>query len=243
MVGVEQPSDSRAETPEKGRSSDGPPAPPPDRPGSPGQPSRLESRAAARTPPEAATEAPTTNPNIPDAAEAAPPKDEPTDTADSDRDRDKKTEEEPESPSPEETDQDKFAALPTRADLDPASTTPTPDQGDPLPPVDEDRDLSEPEDADKVTRLLRRTRENPDDAENNLDNLISNMDKALERPPSGTPVSSQDTSIRGDALHGGQHHDVQGASALVGAAVIAMLAMKAAGRLREHGGRDDSGHR
>lgn len=228
MVGVERTTDTPAESTEKPPAPEQPYTPPPDRPGSLGQPSRLESRAAARTPPESGAEDEQgTDENVGAPGDG----------------RGRKAEEESDSPAPEETEQDKFADLPTRADLDPPSAGALTRERGELTPVNEDQDLSEPEDGDRVSRLLRRVRDNPDDAEDNLDRLLSNMDKALERPPSGSPVSAQDTGGRGDSLHGGSQQDVQGASAFVGAAVLAILAKKAADRIRDHGGRDDGGHR
>ncbi|MEU8802129.1 hypothetical protein [Spirillospora sp. NPDC048819] len=118
-----------------------------------------------------------------------------------------------------------------------------------LDPVNENQDLSEPdpEDGDRMNRILRAARDNPDDAEKHLDNVVSNMIKALEKPPpAGRPISGQDVSNRGDRFHDGPQSDVKGASALVGAAVVAMMALKAKDvigeKIKEHRRGDDGDH-
>ncbi|MFI0405846.1 hypothetical protein [Actinomadura sp. 3N508] len=162
--------------------------------------------------------------------------------------RGRNSENQPASPAPEETETDQFAGLPTRADLDPASAGElTAERGEPLAPVNENQDLSESDDAEKMRHILRRNRENPDDAQRNLNNLSSNMDELFERPPSGNAVSMQDTSNRGGQLQGDQQPGVQGGSVVYAALGIAMVAWKLhetlTGWARERGGRDDNSHR
>ncbi|TMR03684.1 hypothetical protein ETD83_10165 [Actinomadura soli] len=204
----------------------------------------MEPQEAAQAPETPGTEARDDTEPSPETAEERP--DEIPDGTGEDRGTN--SEDEPESPESEENDPDRFAGLPTRAALDPAGAGElTRERGAPLTPINENQDLSEPEDAEKLRHILRRNRENPDDAEKNLNNLTSNMDELLERPPSGNPISTQDTSNRGGQLHGDQQPGVQGGSVFYATVAIAMVTWKLheklSGRIRERVGRDDDSDR
>src|SRR5690606_32605877 len=115
-----------------------------------------------------------------------------------------------------------------------------------LDPINENQDLFEPdpENGNRMRRILRAARDNPDDAEKNLDDWTSDMIKALNRPPPGKSSSSQDTRPQTDPAQGIQQQDLKMASALVGVAVAAMVIMKATDVASEkaknkRGSRDD----
>ncbi|TYB46631.1 hypothetical protein [Actinomadura chibensis] len=100
--------------------------------------------------------------------------------------------------APEENGTDKFAGLPTRADLDPAGAGElTRERGEPLGPVNENQDLREPDperDSD-WKRLLRNVGTDTEDAIKTGDALSDTTLKLTRhRPPTELNTSTRDNS-------------------------------------------------
>jgi hypothetical protein len=112
-------------------------------------------------------------------------------------DRGRNTEDQRTSTAPEGEETDQFAALPTRADLDPASGGElTRDRGEPLAPINENQDLREPapeRDSDwkKAVRGLNNDIE--DAIKSGDDTSVGVLDITEHRPPTDYPTGTRDT--------------------------------------------------
>ncbi|MFI0485371.1 hypothetical protein [Actinomadura sp. 9N215] len=144
----------------------------------------------------------------------------PNDTAD----RGGNAEDQPESPAPEEPDTDPYAGLPTRADLDPATAGElTRERGDPLTPINENQDLSEPDperDSD-WKRAMRGLDDNLEEVTKEFTKFNDNAQNILDhRPPSDyRPGVQHDNPYPGEA----PTDTINGPSVGLGLVAIAMV--------------------
>ncbi|TMQ95905.1 hypothetical protein ETD83_21950 [Actinomadura soli] len=113
-------------------------------------------------------------------------------------DRGRNTENQPASPAPEENETDRFAGLPTRADLDPAGAGElTRERGEPLTPINENQDLREPdpEQESDWKKMMRGLNNDVEDALKTGNDLGNDALKLTEhRPPSDYPTGTKDNS-------------------------------------------------
>ncbi|TDD40247.1 hypothetical protein E1287_01675 [Actinomadura sp. KC06] len=163
-------------------------------------------------------------------------------------DRGRNPENQPASPAAEETETDPFAGLPTRADLDPASAGAlTRERGEPLTPINENQDLSEPdpEDDSDWNRFLRSTRnDNVEEAVKTINDVGIKAQKILgDRPPTGHPGVVHDRNPQfTDTQHIANYGDA--ATGVIGVAiVVAELGRRAHNGIRRMRGNEHGDHR
>ncbi|WUH98558.1 hypothetical protein OHR68_34410 [Spirillospora sp. NBC_00431] len=152
-----------------------------------------------------------------------------SDTGNGNDDRGRNAEDQPESPAPEETETDRFAGLPTRADLDPSSAGElTRERGEPLTPVNENQDLREPDpERDSDWRKALRSM-NSNDFEDAFKETrqFSDMSQTVldHKHPSEYPTGTRDAP---SSMHA-QENTISYPDVVTGAAALAFFVWGAA---------------